>query len=362
VGSGVIYAVIVALWAVFLVPMWLRRHDSEAEVRQVDRFTRAMGSLRRGPRPAPTASAAESSATASERFTGSVIGPEEVAARTANAGPLTVLSLGPRRKERNDDEASASPSEVFVSRPRSAHVRDARAARLRRRRRVLLGLGGLLVLTGLLAGFGVVGLYAPVVALVVSGGYLVMLRRYALADARERRAAARVASRPFVSAIDLTAPAAGSAPESQAATSARDTVVLDRGSIAEGLEAGAAQEGAARWSPSGPPLPTYVTAPAATTVPRVIDRADAGGLTASRMVELAEAARLASGIDASPADDAVWAEATDRDAVFDREFFEAGVARDGFADAVADEVEQIVAERPRRRHPSHDVGPDAATA
>jgi hypothetical protein len=358
VGSGVIYAVIVALWAVFLVPMWLRRHDSEAEVRQVDRFTRAMGSLRRGPRP--TSHASDSVTEDAERFTGAVIGPEQVAARTANAGPLTVLSLGPRRKER-DDDASASTSEVFVSRPRSAHVRDARVARLRRRRRrVLLGLGALLVTTGLLAGFGVVGLFAPVVALLVSGGYLVLLRRYALADARERRAAARVASRPFVSTIDVSAPDV--APASAASTSARDTVVLDRGSIAEGLEAGTGQERPARWSPSSPPLPTYVTAPAATTVPRVIDRADAGGLTASRMVELAEASRLASGIDASPADDAVWAEATDRDAVFDREFFEAGVARDGFADAVDDEVEQIVAERPRRRHPSHDVGPDAATA
>jgi hypothetical protein len=357
VGSGVIYAVIVALWAVFLVPMWLRRHDSEAEVRQVDRFTRAMGSLRRGPRPESPASRSLDEDV--ERFTGAVIGPEQVAARTANAGPLTVLSLGPRRKEREED-ASATTSEVFVSRPRSAHVRDARTARLRRRRRVLLGLGALLVVTGLLAGFGVVGLFAPVVALLVSGGYLVLLRRYALADARERRAAARVASRPFGSTIEVST--SGPAAPSAAPASARDTVVLDRRSIADGLEAGAEQERSARWSPSGPPLPTYVTAPAATTVPRVIDRDGSGGLTAQRMVELAEAARLASGIDASPADDAVWAEATDRDAVFDREFFEAGVARDGFAEAVDDEVEQIVGERPRRRHPSHDIGPDAATA
>jgi hypothetical protein len=117
------------------------------------------------------------------------------------------------------------------------------------------------------------------------------------------------------------------------------------------------------WSPSAPPLPTYVTAPAATTVPRVIDRAASDGLSARRMVELAEASKLASGIDAAPMADDVWADAT-RDAVFDREFFESGVTRDGFAEVVDDEVEMIVADRPRRRHPSHDAAEaaDAASA
>jgi hypothetical protein len=148
------------------------------------------------------------------------------------------------------------------------------------------------------------------------------------------------------------------------AGASRDTVVLDRAALADASSA--SDERVRGWSPSTPPLPTYVTAPAATTVPRVIDRADAGGLTAQRMVELAEAARLASGIDAAPSDDAVWAEATDRDAVFDREFFESGLTRSGFDEALDDEVDLIVGERPRRRHPSHDVrpeaGPDAATA
>jgi hypothetical protein len=217
--------------------------------------------------------------------------------------------------------------------------------RLRRRRRVLLALGTLLVVAGLLAGFGLVGLWAPAVSLALGTGYLVMLRRYAIADAQARRHAERVANRPSApSVIDLTdaprpEPSVGESVEAELAPAAADSRV---------------------WSPSSPPLPTYVTAPAATTVPRVIDRAATDGLTASRMVELAEASKLASGIDAAPSTDEVWAEAT-RDAVFDREFFESGVARDGFAEVVEEEVEMIVGERPRRRHHSHDIA-DAADA
>jgi hypothetical protein len=47
VGSGVIYAVIVVLWAAVLVPLWLRRHDEVTETRSVDRFQGAMRTLSR---------------------------------------------------------------------------------------------------------------------------------------------------------------------------------------------------------------------------------------------------------------------------------------------------------------------------
>ena len=52
VGSGIIFVVIVALWAVILVPMWLRSHDAATESKSVDRFSTAMRSLsRRGAAP-----------------------------------------------------------------------------------------------------------------------------------------------------------------------------------------------------------------------------------------------------------------------------------------------------------------------
>ena len=47
VGAGVIYAVIIALWALVLVPMWVRRHDEASESRSVDRFHDAMRILSR---------------------------------------------------------------------------------------------------------------------------------------------------------------------------------------------------------------------------------------------------------------------------------------------------------------------------
>ncbi|GAB3398957.1 divisome protein SepX/GlpR [Flindersiella endophytica] len=46
-GTGLIYAAIVAAWAAYLVPLWLRRHDEAAASRSVDRFSQAMRVLER---------------------------------------------------------------------------------------------------------------------------------------------------------------------------------------------------------------------------------------------------------------------------------------------------------------------------
>jgi hypothetical protein len=43
--TGLIYLVIIALWAAVLIPMWLRRHDQVSEVRSTTRFSTAMRSL-----------------------------------------------------------------------------------------------------------------------------------------------------------------------------------------------------------------------------------------------------------------------------------------------------------------------------
>src|SRR5207248_6371326 len=51
--SAVILAVIVVMWAVVLVPMWLRRHDAATESRSVDRFSTAMRILSRRPAATP---------------------------------------------------------------------------------------------------------------------------------------------------------------------------------------------------------------------------------------------------------------------------------------------------------------------
>ena len=43
--TGLIYLVIIALWAAVLIPMWLKRHDQVSEVRSTTRFSTAMRSL-----------------------------------------------------------------------------------------------------------------------------------------------------------------------------------------------------------------------------------------------------------------------------------------------------------------------------
>ena len=43
--TGLIYVVIIALWAAVLIPVWLRRHDQISEVRSTARFSSAMRSL-----------------------------------------------------------------------------------------------------------------------------------------------------------------------------------------------------------------------------------------------------------------------------------------------------------------------------
>lgn len=353
-GSGVIYAVIVVLWAVVLVPMWLRRHDTETEVRSVDRFSKAMGILSlRGSKDRSEDAEGEAVAGASDARadgrkddgrTGSGSERSTVTSTTPQrlGVELSSLSFGPRR-------LTPLATSVFVSRPRSAQRRDAHAAQMRRRRRVLLGLGALLVATGVLFGLGFVMLWAPAFALALSAGYLVVLRRYALADARERREAQRHVRRSSDSAraprqIDLS-------PQVPSTADVQPTVVLERPDpVATGREATAAASG---WQPQSMPLPTYVTAPTATAFPRVIDRADAQGWTAQHMVARAEADRLASAAEVAPTQD-VWPRVTSPDDVFDREFFESGMERDGFAEVVVEEAELLDSERPRRRHASHD--------
>ena len=43
--TGLIYVVIIALWAAVLIPIWLRRHDQISEVRSTARFSSAMNKL-----------------------------------------------------------------------------------------------------------------------------------------------------------------------------------------------------------------------------------------------------------------------------------------------------------------------------
>ena len=51
-GSGLIYALLIGMWAVYFIPRWLRRHEELSESRSIERFDRAMRILsRKDPTP-----------------------------------------------------------------------------------------------------------------------------------------------------------------------------------------------------------------------------------------------------------------------------------------------------------------------
>jgi len=57
--TGLIYVIIIALWAAVLIPIWLRRHDQISEVRSTARFQSAMSTLgKRGRSPVSPAAVA----------------------------------------------------------------------------------------------------------------------------------------------------------------------------------------------------------------------------------------------------------------------------------------------------------------
>ena len=214
--TGLIYVVIIALWAAVLIPMWLRRHDQISEVRSTLRFSSAMRTLGRNTR-AP----------------GGVM-PGSTA-REASRRRVTVLAI---------------LSSVFL---------------------VALGLAML----------GSMSMVVVIIAALPLVAYAIAM----VATASERRQVApQRRTRP--------APAA---PMQRAARPARPS--RPRGmSLEEELEEFAQwdpweEDGADSWQAVPTTLPTYVSAPRASQVPREIDRASGGDWSGEAMVSAARRMR-----------------------------------------------------------------------
>src|SRR3954467_10155332 len=128
VVSAVIYAAIVVMWAVVLVPMWLRRHDAATESHSAEKFSTAMRTLSR-----------RTHATPGRRY---VVMPRR------QAGRVSVHVSGA-------SSGSAVVSDASVRRPAARPALSAaRASMVRRRRRTTLVLLGLVVVTALLVALG----------------------------------------------------------------------------------------------------------------------------------------------------------------------------------------------------------------
>lgn len=226
-GTGLIYAMVVGLWALFLLPMWLRNHEQVDEGRQVDRFRQAMTQLSQ-PR-------VEVSSSASEH-------KQVQVKRAVRAGASAPVVLTPAA----------------------------------RRRRVLASLSAVQAV-GVLAsalGAGAMPTILPAVAIV---GFLALART----QVRRERDRVAIAADPAVHTLPNTFARALAAARAARRPAERASDVVAQAPAAPTVEAPAS------WQPVRTPAPSYLSAPAATAVPRVIDAR--GGWTGSAMVEAARA-------------------------------------------------------------------------
>jgi hypothetical protein len=143
--TGVIYAAIVVAWAIFLVPLALRRHDQTARNRSIERFSSSMRVLSTGER-----------GTAASRV---VVTPPREADRVVGPTPPVPTVT---------DGATAAVRPVS----RKA-LREAAA----RRRRVLRVLVALTFVSGAVSVAGAIPTWSIAVPIVVIVGFLAVARR-----------------------------------------------------------------------------------------------------------------------------------------------------------------------------------------
>ena len=236
VGSGVIYAVLVVMWAAYFIPRWLRRHEELSEARSVERFDKAMRILsRREPTP-------------DRRY---VVMPPRPAAAQAPA----------RRVER------ARPAAQIPQQRTRPGLRTSSPVTVRRRR-VLAAVLLVLVLSAALAPLLPLGWWSPLLSVVAVVGWLVHCRLQARTRTvvSRTRQAARKRSRSRLMRFDALERLMAVRRELAAERAAEELRWEE--SEAAFAEARAAEAAARRaeeegWTPVPVPLPTYVTKPVA---------------------------------------------------------------------------------------------------
>ncbi|HEU5034336.1 MAG TPA: hypothetical protein VFT62_06210 [Mycobacteriales bacterium] len=194
--SAVIYAAIVVMWAVVLVPMWLRRHDAATESRSVDRFSTAMRTLSRRTTSAP-----------GRRY---VVMPRRSEGVTVHVSGAAAPKHPPRRTEQARPARPAGP----------ARPARRKASLVARRRRLLLGLLALTFVTFVAAAAGALPWPVQIVVDLLLVAFCAHLRsqaRRVAATSRSRTATAAVAPAAAARATAGPAtrpahPAAGAAP------------------------------------------------------------------------------------------------------------------------------------------------------
>lgn len=253
--TGVIYVVIIALWAAVLIPIWLKRHDQISEVRSTARFSSAMSTLGRRGQDRPASDLRQDTGHASRRYDD----------RGASMS----------RVDQGYADRSSARSEGMDRDYERELVRRAAATR----RAIVLGsLTALLLLALVLAIVGVLPQWVPILVAVPVVAFI-------LATAMTASSRSSAAPQTQRRAAPLR-PAAAPAPVVQQQV--------------DDWETWNAWDDDDAWEAVPTTLPTYVSAPRATAVPREIDRAHAGEWTGEAMVETARAMRVRPTADPLP--------------------------------------------------------------
>lgn len=235
-GSGLIYAVIIVMWAAYFIPRWLRRHEELSESRSVERFDQAMRILSRK-EPTPD-----------KRY----------------------VVMPPRPEPRRSVPAQRS------SRRRAAHT-----SATVRRRRVLAGLLLATLVTTLVTPLSPVPWWGPLVALGATICYLVHLRMQARSNrfVSRTRQAVRKRSRSRImrfDAVERLMAVRRELAEERAAEERRWQEAEEAERLVREAEETRRREAEAGWSPVPVPLPTYVTKPVAPRRGPAIDLTNPG--------------------------------------------------------------------------------------
>ena len=241
--SAVILAVIVIMWAVVLVPMWLRRHDAATESRSVDRFSTAM----------------------------------RVLSRRGSGGPDRRYVLMPRRESQPSVHVSgaSAPHRRSSTRPvppapqprpqsRPQQRRQPRASLAVRRRRALLVLTGVTFLTFVLSLAGVIGWPLQLVVDLILVAFVVHLRtqaKRAAAVSRQRRRAAVAPPVPAAARAAMAAPLPASAAPVERPAEPATTAEPVTAPLPAVQPAATGTDDA--WQPVPVPPPTYTMKPKA---------------------------------------------------------------------------------------------------
>lgn len=185
--SSLIFLVIIGIWAAYFVQYWVRRREHLATIRSVDAFSETMRVLELRA-PLPSVDGGGQSPRTYAVSPARAMRPQ-VTVKRAEAHSVAAPSVAPRR----DDSFAPRPE------PEVATMSPSRSTR---GLVLLVGLLGTVVF-GLLAAFGVLVPWSPVVPLLMAGAGFAWLRAGVRgetrarreAQARTRRAAARGGSR-----------------------------------------------------------------------------------------------------------------------------------------------------------------------